>query len=365
MARLTVYATLVLLLAPAAGGAVGSEWLRITGPPELVFPADHGAHPDYRTEWWYATGLVADAEGRRFGFQITFFRQGLAPGAAEAGSSALRARQIMAAHMAIADVGRQHFLHAERLRRTGGGLAGYSEDDLRVWLDDWKMERRGDGVIAVRARDPAQDIELRLELKPEKNLVLHGEGGYSKKGADPGNASVYLSWTRLSVSGSLEIDGSPRPVSGSAWFDHEWGTSTLGEGVAGWDWISLRLDDDRDLMAFRLRRGDGRPDTHSSGTLIEADGAIRPLRHEDFEIKDLAWWTSPSTGARYPVRWRVAVPDAGIDLEVRSLVPESELDGSATTGVIYWEGPVQAQGTHNGEGYVEMTGYAGSLEGRF
>jgi predicted secreted hydrolase len=367
MARLRngCLAVVVMLLAGLPAGADDADgWSRVTGPPELELPRDHGAHSDFRTEWWYVTGLVRDESGRRYGFQITFFRNGLAPGAVSDEGSALRARQIVAAHLAVADVDSGRFHHAERLRRAGLGLAGFSETGLEVWLDDWRMSQSEDGRISMEAFDP-RGFGLDLVLKPEKPLVRHGVEGYSQKGAEPGNASVYLSWTRLAVAGELEVEGRRLAVEGGAWFDHEWGTSTLGEGVEGWDWISLRLDDGRDLMVFRLRLADGSFDPRSAGTLVEADGRAVPMARDDFELEEVDWWSSPATGGRYPVRWRLRVPLAGIDVEVRSLLEASELDSSATTGVVYWEGPIESEGSHRGEGYLEMTGYAGTMEGRF
>ena len=367
MERVAPLLIFMITLLATASVAAGEEpqWFQVTGPPELSFPRDHGAHFEYRTEWWYVTGLLADEEQRRYGFQITFFRQGLAPGEPEPGTSRLRARQIVAAHLAIADLSEQRFHHVERLRRIGGGLAGAAQTDLAVWLDDWRMVRAGDGRITLAARDPERGIGLELELRPQRGLVRHGDRGYSQKGEAIGNASVYLSWTRLQVSGELEIDGSPATVTGMAWFDHEWGTSQLGAGVAGWDWFSLRLDDGRDLMVYRLRRSDGEADPRSSGTLVRGDGRSLTLGRDDVELETLAWWRSPATGARYPTSWRLRVPSEGIDLEVRALLVASELDGTATTGVVYWEGPVEASGSQSGEGYVEMTGYAGTLEGLF
>lgn len=361
---------LAAALAAAKVSAAGSEpppegWLEVSGPPELALPRDHGAHPGYRTEWWYLTGLVESEAGERFGFQLTFFRQGLAPGPGGPGDSALRARQVLAAHLAVADIGRQRFTHAERLRRADGGLAGFATDDLELWLDDWSLERRADGTLTARARDAGQAIGLELELRPGRDLVLHGDRGYSQKGPEPGNASAYLSWTRLLAAGRLEVGGKTIKVRGTAWFDHEWGSSQLGAGVVGWDWFSLRLDDGRDLMVYRLRRADGSADPFSSGTLVGADGETVRLGRDDVAIAPLAWWTSPDTGARYPVHWRLEVPSADIEVEVRSLLEAAELDGTATTGVVYWEGPVAATGSATGEGYAELTGYAGSLEGRF
>jgi len=366
MRRLPVIVPLAsVLVAAAAVMAGGPGWREITGPPELVLPRDHGAHPGFRTEWWYVTGLVADDAGHRSGFQITFFRRGMTPETAEPGSSPLRARQIAAAHLAIADIGGGELHQAERLRRADGGLAGWSETDLDVWVENWSMRRGMDGVIAVQARDPETGIGLELELRPEKPVVLQGAAGESRKGPSQGNASAYLSWTRLAVSGQLEVGGTAAKVVGHAWFDHEWGTSQLGEGVAGWDWFSLRLDDGRDLMVYRLRQTDGSADPFSSGTVVAADGSTSRLARDEVEIEPLEWWVSPMSGGRYPVRWRLQVPSHGIDLDIRGLLPSSEIDGRATTGVVYWEGPVAADGSAAGEGYVELTGYTGSLENLF
>ena len=227
------------------------------------------------------------------------------------------------------------------------------------------MVRDEDGTISMTAHDPEHGIGLELELRPQRELVRHGDRGYSQKGEAIGNASAYLSWTRLAVDGELSLGGDSRAVQGAAWFDHEWGTSQLGGGVVGWDWFSLRLDDGRDLMLYRLREADGGAAPRSSGTVVDADGTTTTLARDDAEIEVLERWTSPDTGASYPVKWRLRVPAHDIDLEVRALLAAAELDGSATTGVIYWEGPVEAAGTQNGEGYVEMTGYAGTLEGLF
>ncbi len=364
IARLLI--SLAITFGPCVGlPAAETVWREITGPPELDLPRDHGAHTDTRTEWWYVTGLLKDNEDRRYGFQITFFRQGLAAGEPEPGSSIFRARQIAAAHLAIADIDSGGFHHAERLRRSGGGLAGWSTSDLHVWLDDWEIGRDEKGRLKIVARDQETGLGLELDLQALKPIVLQGNAGYSRKGPSPGNASAYLSWTRLSVKGRIEVEGKKTEVTGNAWFDHEWGSSQLGDGVAGWDWFSLRLSDGRDLMVYQLRRDDGSADPFSSGTVVTADGKSIRLQGADFSIEPLDWWTSPATGGRYPVRWRVEVPGHGIDLEVTGLLTNAELDGSATTGVVYWEGPVAADGSSRGEGYVELTGYAGSLEGRF
>ncbi len=352
----------LLLAAPVVAAAA---WESVLAPPALRFPRDHGAHPAFRTEWWYVTGLLKDGAGRRLAFQVTFFRQGLEPGAPEPGESPLRARQALAAHLALGEVGAGRMRFAERVRRTAGGLASASADDLDLALDDWTMRRAPDGTIALAASDRGSGVGLALELAPSRPLVLHGDGGLSRKGPEPGNASVYVSWTRLAARGTAELGGRTVRVEGEAWFDHEWGSSQLGPDVEGWDWFGLRLADGRDLMLYRLRRRDGSAALESGGTLVAPDGSVRHLGAADFSLEARSRWTSPRTGARYPALTRVVVPSAGLDLETRPLVPDSELDARTSTGTVYWECPVAVSGTVAGEGYVELTGYAGSMAGFF
>ena len=298
------------------------------------------------------------------GFQLTFFREGLDSSLPQPGGSALRARQALAAHLALGGIGGGRMRFAERTRRVGGGLAGASSDDLDVFLEDWEMRRAADGTLAVAASDRDAAIGLRLELAPSRALVLHGDRGFSRKGPGPGNASVYLSWTRLAARGNVQLAGRAAAVEGVAWFDHEWGSSQLGPGVAGWDWLGLRLADGRDLMLYRLRNADGSAAAESAGTLVAPDGSTRRLAGSEFALAPRTWWTSPRTGARYPAIVRVTVPSAGLDLETRPLIADSELDAARSTGTVYWEGPVAVSGSVVGEGYVEMTGYAGSMAGR-
>lgn len=340
-------------------------WRRIEAPLATSWPRDHGAHEDVRTEWWYATGEIEDEGGRAFGFQITIFRQGLDPRAPRPGEAPLRARQALAAHAALVEIDTGRFRHVERLRRAGAGLAGASSADLAAHVEDVALARGPDGVIRAQVAARAAGFELDLALTPTKPLVLHGASGVSQKGPEPGNASAYQSWTRLAVAGSLRLDGREAPVRGAAWFDHEWGTSQLGAGVAGWDWTGLRLDDGRELMLYRLRRADGTPTPFSAGTLVERDGTARSLQLADFTFEPLAWWTSPTSGARYPLRWRVEVPAAGVVGELAARVEACEVDGRASTGTVYWEGPARLAGSVGGSGYLELSGYADSLATRF
>ena len=359
------WARCALLWACLAGGAAQGEWERVEPGRALAYPRDHGAHLDQRTEWWYATGQLEGEDGRRFGFQFTVFRSGLAPAPPAEGASPWRARHVLSGHLVVCDVGSGEVRRAERLRRLDGGLARASERDLELALDDWSLVRQADGALALRAADALGRFGLELELAPEKALVLHAEGGVSRKGPEPGNASLYASWTRLATGGTLELDGRAQRVQGLAWFDHEFGTSVLGAGAVGWDWFGLHLDDGRDLMVFGLRTREGRWTEFSAGTLVAADGAASPLGAADFALSALASWKSPRTEALYPARWRIAVPAHGLELDVRPLVADMELDMRETTGVVYWEGPVAVSGSHAGAGYAELVGYAGSLAGRF
>ena len=348
-----------------ASGAGAAQWRTVTAPLSLAFPRDHGAHLDHRTEWWYLTGTLAAADGRRVGVQLTFFRRGIDPADTAPPASGLAATQVLAAHLAVADPASGSLLFAERTRRAAAGLAGCAEADLSVWVEDWRLERRPDGTLVARAADLERAIAVDLELAPTGPLVLHGDGGVSVKGPQPGNASAYLTWPRLRTTGRVRVGGAELAVSGESWLDHEWGTSQLGAGVAGWDWLGVRLDDGRSLMAFRLRRADGSADAHSAGTLVAADGSARHLAAANVVVEPLGGWTSPATGAAYPARVRVRVPSAGLDLELRPWVAAAEIDARASTGVAYWEGPVTVSGTAAGAGYLELTGYAGSLSGRF
>jgi len=364
-ARFVVALLLAAVAVGASPAAAPDGWHRVERPPELVFPRDHGVHPVFQTEWWYVTGVVADPDGARRGFQLTFFRQGIDPSPPAPGQSDLRARQVLAGHLAVADLPARRFLTAERLRRADGRLAGWSSDGLDLWLEDWSIRLDAAGALHLSAEDRDAGIGLDLTIEPTRPLVRQGVGGFSQKGPETGNASVYLSWTRLATHGNLTVDGREIAVTGTSWMDHEWGTSQLGPAVVGWDWFSLRLNDGRDLMAYRLRRADGTADPFSSGTLVAPDGSVRHLTAADLVIQPGATWTSPATGATYPVHWRLAVPTAGIELELAPMLDNAEVDGRASTGVAYWEGPVTVAGSTSGEGYVELTGYAGSLSGRF
>ena len=348
-----------LSVAGALRTADDHGYAKALAPRELHFPTDHGPHPEFRTEWWYYTGNLATAEGRRFGFQLTFFRSALAPGMPER-ASAWAARQAWLAHFTVSDVEGKRFYSFERWSRGAVGLAGAQGEPFRVWVKDWTAA--GDPVFPMhlRAAEGAErEIAIDLLLQQGKPPVLQGERGLSRKSAEPGNASYYYSLTRMPTSGTVRVGEERFAVTGDSWMDREWSTSSLGRDQVGWDWLALQLSDGWDVMLYRLRRADDTADPASSGTLIAPDGGSRPLGLADFQLAGSGAWRSPRSGARYPERWRVRVPGEELDLDVRPLLADQELDVSFR----YWEGAVAIEGTHHGKsvrgrGYVEMTGYA-------
>jgi predicted secreted hydrolase len=345
--------------------AEGPQWRQVTGPPALSFPRDHGAHPGFRTEWWYLTANLQDAEGRRYGVQLTFFRYGLDPSQPKPVESPLRTHHALAAHLAVAEIDGERFRHAQRVSRADGAFAGFGVGDLGVWIGNWTMDRADGDVVLADASDRESGLGVALRSRPSKPVIPQGTEGYSQKGNDPGNASAYVSWTRLEIAGTLTRDGREVDVTGSGWFDHEWGSSQLGEGIVGWDWFSMRFADRSELMVYQLRRADGSAGRFSSGTLVSADGSTRRLAADDIALRPTGGWTSPESGGVYPSEWQLRVEGTDIDVRIRTLLADCEVDGRASTGVVYWEGPVAVSGSHIGEGYGELTGYAGSLAGRF
>jgi predicted secreted hydrolase len=342
----------------------GASFEQATGPRALVFPRDHGPHPDFQTEWWYYTGNLQAEGGRRFGYQLTFFRRAAQPAAERVErSSDWAAEQIYMAHFTLTDVDGRAFHAFERFERGAAGLAGArGEPAYGVWLRDWQVEQSGADTYRLRAA--AEGVALDLEMLDRKGLVLQGERGYSQKGPEPGNASLYYSQTRLESRGSLTLAGQAFEVSGLSWLDREISTSALSAGQVGWDWFALQLEDGSELMAYVLRRADGTVDAFSSGTIIHPDGQTTRLSRDDFRIASEGTWRSPHSGGVYPAEWTVSVPGQDLELRVKPLLADQELNVS----FIYWEGAVEVSGTRagrpvTGAGYVELTSYAESLEG--
>ncbi len=344
------------------GPGPGTEgFARVTGVRPFRLPLDHGPHHEYQTEWWYFTGNLRAEEGRHFGYQLTFFRRGLLPGPPPPGPG-LATNQIYFAHLALTDVEAATHSFAERWSRGWAPLAGARAEPFAVWLEDWKVEGLEPDGSRLRLTASVEGHELLLELASRKPLTRHGDRGLSPKSGEPGNASYYVGYTRLDTRG--HVGG--LPVAGESWFDHEWSTSALGPGAVGWDWFSLQLDDGRELMLFRIRRADGTVEHVSGGTLVEKDGRTRRLGVEDVRIEVLDHWTSPESRAVYPSRWRLASPLLDLTLELEPWLAGQEMRTSFT----YWEGAVRIGGTSNGgpvsgNGYVELTGYARSMQGEF
>jgi predicted secreted hydrolase len=356
-----------LELGDVLGGA-DTLHARAWAPRTFEFPADHGPHPEFRTEWWYFTGNLTSSGGRALGYQLTFFRSALADSASFAAGagdtpSAWRTRHAYMAHFAVSDLGAARIHAAERFGRDAVGLAGARAEPFQVWLGDWlaasvDTAAPGHDTFPVRLRAQAGDVAIDLLLQQGRPVVLQGEAGLSRKGPEPGNASYYYSLTRMPTTGTIRVGREMMEVSGRSWLDREWSTSVLGDGLAGWDWMALQLGDSSDLMLYRLRRHDGRVDPHSAGLHVAADGATTPLQAGDFSMAATRTWRSPASGAEYPVAWRVRIPRHGLDLEVAAAFDDQEMD----LAVLYWEGSVRVSGTRRGDsldgrGYLEMTGY--------
>jgi predicted secreted hydrolase len=356
---LLMYGLVPGVVAQAPRSATSDGWRLAEPGYALQFPRDHGSHPEYRIEWWYYTGNLEAADGRRFGYQVTFFRIGVDP--APTNPSRWAVRDLHMAHLAVTDISTTQHMTAERFDRGGVGWAGASERTLDVWNGDWRAELDGE-AHRLRAADGSFGVDLRLEAG--KPPTLHGDEGLSRKGAEPGNASHYYSMTRMPTTGQLRLDGELIDVTGASWMDHEFGTTFLEPGQVGWDWFSLQLDDGTDLMIYEFRRGDGAPDDFSSGTWVGATGAVTRLDRTQFMLVPGRRWSSPTSGAAYPVEWRVEVPSRQAELTVEALVDAQELDTANSTGVTYWEGAVTVRGRIGereiqGRGYLEMTGYVG------
>ena len=336
-----------------------SGFARAIEPRTFDFPRDHGPHPDFKLEWWYFVGNLEDDTGRRFGFQLTYFRQAVVASMPER-RSAWATSQFYMGHFALSDVKGGRFYSYERTSRGALGLAGaqgHLDNPFKVWIEDWTVESAGEEFLPLRMRARGGEVSLDLVLDSEKPLVLQGEAGLSRKSPEPGDASYYYSYTRMPARGTVNIEESSRNVRGSAWLDREWSTSGLDEGQAGWDWFALQLDDGRDLMVYHVRRHDGGVEPMSHGSVVSPEGDLRPLSLDDFELEVLRTWKSP-TGAVYPAGWRLAVPSENLRIEVEPVLADQELDVTFR----YWEGAVRVVGTGapgetGGRGYVELVGY--------
>ena len=331
---------------------------RATEVQPFSFPADHGPHPGFKTEWWYFTGNLTGPNAQSYGYELTIFRIGLTPPDEAPVSNALnwRTNQLYMGHFAVTDGASETFHAFERFQRGGAGLAGAQANPFRVWLDDWSMTSTGTPTFPVRLRAAENGIGIDLTVTPSKPRVLQGNQGLSQKGPGVGNASYYYSYTRLGTEGHVMLQGDTLSVTGQSWLDREWSTSALGPDQEGWDWFSLQLDDGRDLMYYQLRRTDGTPSQFSEGVIVGTDGEPRRLARSDVSLNVLDTWTTSDGTHTYPVEWTLRVPEENIDLHITPVIPNQELDVS----VRYWEGAVRVEGSTSGRGYVEMTGYGES-----
>lgn len=329
----------------------------------FAFPRDHGSHPAFRTEWWYFTGHLWTADGtRRFGYQLTFFRQA-SPKAAWTGSPAWRTDQIHLAHAALTDEAGRRFRVSERLNREGIP-AGSALDRLAVFNEAWRAEMAPDGRIQVRFQ--AEDARVALTLVPATPPVVFGEDGVSRKGVDPTAASHYLTFPRLGTTGTVRLgEAAPVAVSGWSWMDHEFSSNQLSKGQVGWDWAAVQLRDGRHLMAYRMRLMDGEQDPFSSVTEVNAKGRIARTTR-DFALRPKGRWTSPASKASYPLPLELEV--WGERWTLQPILENQELRTARSTGITYWEGACRVldrSGMEVGDAYLELTGYAHSLKGRF
>ena len=342
--------------------SVAADW-RIAEPGwHYEFPRDHHAHREFKTEWWYFTGNVFDDAGRRFGCELTFFRHGIQPAAErDPNSSRFIVDDLKFAHFAVTDVDGKKFQFDQKTSRGAFGEAGFDDGNRIAWIENWNLTAAGDNEFDLVAA--AAFGSLRLHLRAATPLVVHGENGVSVKAASTSSASHYYSIPRLETSGELVANGSTRLVHGETWFDHEWSSSQLGKDEGGWDWVCLQFDDGSALMLYRMRLANGGVEPSSSGTWIAPDSAATHLRASDFQMTPTALWKSKASGAQYPIGWRIELPSQHVEFTIKAALDDQELSLGAIT---YWEGAIDANGTRDekpmkGRGYLELTGYAGTL----
>lgn len=363
-------------LAVACATAAPAAFDAVVPGKKLVFPHDFGAHPSFRTEWWYVTGWVETPDEKPLGFQITFFRSATGQNTAENGGNPSKfvPAQLVIAHAALSDPAVGHLLHDQKTARSGFGLAYAKEGNTDVKLNDWHLLRNADG--SYQAQITARDFTLKVVLQPGQPLLQQGERGYSRKGPLAAQASYYYSEPQLQVSGTVVRQGRSQAITGKAWLDHEWSTSVLAAGATGWDWLGANLDDGSALMAFQIRGADGKP-VWRHAVLRDKSGAARQFSAEQVVFNPIRRWQSPRTNALYPVETTVSTGAAAgkTTLDKRDglagtswqLVPfqdDQELDSRTSTGSVYWEGAVTVRrdGKRVGLGYLEMTGYASPIK---
>ena len=353
--KIRLLATLVLLLTAMP---LTAQYQKALPGYQYQFPRDHFNHPDYQTEWWYYTGNLRSTDGHRFGFELTFFRHGVSR--ANTQSSDWEVRDIYLAHLALSALDGRRFYHTERVNRAGPGLAGVSEPTAKVWNGNWQVQWTGN---QQQLQAIAPNFAIRLAMSSRKPPVIHGKEGVSQKSAGASQGSHYISFTRLLTTGTIELDARTFQVEGTAWMDHEFFTHQLDANESGWDWVSLQLDDNTELMLYRFRHKDGSVDSFSAGTYIDAEGKTTHLGVADFSMQpEKETYASPDTQAVYPIAWRITVPSLNLDLQLITPLKSQELVSGMGAGLSYWEGSITIGGTRDtkpakGVGYLEMTGY--------
>ncbi len=359
------YALFAILVWTSDASATDNKYLQVSGPCHLQFPKDHGSHPGYRTEWWYYTGHLTTENHRRFGYQLTFFRSQLRPNFVDDNhrlpKSDWRSNQIYLAHAAISDLGGKRHLYVEELSRAALQLAGVNQKNMltEIYLKNWHT-RIGPATHQLVMQNSKFSFEL--NLSPEKLPVLHGQYGYSRKGASAESASCYYSFTRLKTEGTLRIGRNRHHVKGQSWMDHEFSSAPLEPNLVGWDWFGLQLSDRTEIMIYLLRTRHGKISPASSGTYVRNTVSSRHLDRNDFNITILKYWQSAKSKASYPAGWMMRIPSLGVKLKISPNIADQEMITTMSTGVTYWEGSVDVDGTVKGkpvqgQGYVELTGY--------
>ncbi len=339
-------------VASALSDTEGSEnFTKANKVRKFSFPKDSGSHPDFQTEWWYYTGNLQDKSKNDYGYQLTIFRRALnSVDSSKQRKSNWKTNQIYFAHFTVTDVKNNKFYFAEKYSREGENLSGAKSEPFNVWLENWEIKENKDGLVNIKAENSPVSIDLNVRsLKP---VILQGNKGLSQKSKD--NASYYYSLTRLDTKGSFYINAEKFDVNGLSWLDREWSTSALSKNQTGWDWFSIHLDDNRELMIYQLRLKDGNIDSYSSGCIIDKNGQKTNLKNTDFTIKVLDKWKSESTGVSYPSKWQLDIPNHNLSMNIEPLINNQELNISFA----YWEGAVKVIGKNiSGKGYVELTGY--------
>lgn len=356
--RKTLSSSFVLLLLMAQSAiAAPPQFSTVTPNHKLEFPRDYGAHPDFRTEWWYATGWLQTPDGKPLGFQVTFFRS--ATDHDRANPSRFAPTELIVAHAALSDPATGKLQHDQKIARAGLGLAQAQEGNTDVSLHQWHMQRQADGSYQVHL--PTRDFVLKLNMKPTQPLLLQGEQGYSRKGPQPAQASYYYSEPQLQVSGQVTRKGKTTAVQGNAWLDHEWSTSVLDPAATGWDWVGANLDDGSVLMAFQIRAKNGST-LWKHATLRAANGKLTHYAGNALRFTPQRQWRSPRTGASYPVAMQIETGNTRWLLT--PLQDDQELDSRQSTGAVYWEGAVKVSrdGQPAGRAYLELTGYLKPLK---